>query len=505
MYSRPWSVRGTEGSVGSPSFVSQFGIWDAGQLALAERIEAALGEVDLVRVAFCDPHGLARSKTVTAATFATVLRNGMDFSAGPFLFDTGHAVAVDFLADPGVGVSEIAGAGDFVLVPDPRTFQVLPGTGTGPDSRPRTAWVLGDEYLRDGTPHPLACRAVLRRVCAEYSWRDLAPVIGLEVEWYLTRMLGGPPANVGNGFGLQGRAPIVEAVNGGYQFNLDSYYDSVAGIADPLAVRLLALGLPLRTMEHESGPGQLETTFSPMLAMDAADAMLLFRTQVKQFCARRGYHASFMTLPRLDSFDASGWHLHQSVTSTKTNKNIFAEETARASAVSAQGEAYIEGLLARAREFCLLSVPTVNGYRRLGPEFTLSPTLANWRVEDRSVMVRVLSGGSSAHVENRIGEPCANPYLAIAAQLSAGLDGLTGGTESSPARSYPALPGSLREALDAFSASERAERLLGAPLAACLRKLKESEAARFGAWCAAEEPPADQVTEWEHREYFGVF
>lgn len=497
MYSRPWSLHSREGSVGSPSFVAEFGLWDAQQAAIAERVEAALDEVDLVRVAFCDPHGLARSKTVTASTFATVLRNGMDFSAGPFLFDTGHAVAVDFLADPGVGVSEIAGAGDFVLVPDPRTFQVLPGT--------RTAWVLGDEYLRDGTPHPLACRAVLRRVCAEYAWRDLAPVIGLEVEWYLTRLLDGPPGNAGNGFGAQGPAPEVEAVNSGYQFNLDTFYDSVAHLADPLAGQLTALGLPLRTMEHESGPGQLETTFSPMLAMDAADAMLLFRTQVKQFCARRGYHASFMTLPRLNSFDPSGWHLHQSVTSTKTDDNVFADDSAGPGTVSSLGERYIEGLLARAREYCLLSVPTVNGYRRLGPQFTLSPTLANWRFEDRSVMVRVLSGGSSTHVENRIGEPCANPYLMIAAQLSAGLDGLTAGPEPVPAGPYPKLPASLREALAAFSGSEHADRLLGTPLKTCLTKLKESEAARFEAWCAAEQPRADEVTDWEQREYFRVF
>jgi len=207
MNSRPWSLHGKEGSVGSPSFVSEFGLWDDRQAAVAEWIEDSLDEVDLVRVAFCDPHGLARSKTVPASTFATVLRNGMDFSAGPFVFDTGHAVAVDFLADPGVGVAELAGAGDFVLVPDLRTFQVLPGT--------RTAWVLGDEYLRDGSPHPLASRAVLRRVCAEYARQDLDPVIGLEVEWYLTRRLPGPPGNSGNGFGLQGPAPEVAAMNAG--------------------------------------------------------------------------------------------------------------------------------------------------------------------------------------------------------------------------------------------------------------------------------------------------
>jgi glutamine synthetase len=485
--------------VGRPSFITESGLWTDGQIAAAEQVEADLNEVDLVRVVFCDPHGLARSKTVPADMFRTVLRNGMDFSAGPFLFDTGHAVAIDFLSDPGMGVGEILGGGDFVLVPDPRTFQLLPRGG------PRVAWVLGDEYLRDGSSHPLASRAVLRRVIAEYAKRELAPVVGLEVEWYLTRLLDGPPGNAGNGFGQQGAAPTVEAVNAGYQFNLDGYYDSVARVTDPLAEMLVSLGLPLRTMEHESGPGQIETTFSPMLALDAADAMVLFRTQVKQECARRGFHASFMTLPRIEGFDPSGWHLHQSVMSMKTNGNIFAADGNAQDALSREGDAYVAGLLARSREFCVLSVPTVNGYRRLAPEYTLSPTAANWRFEDRSAMIRVLGGGGGAtHAENRIGEPCANPYLAIASQLYAGLKALEAG-DPPAAEPGPELPGTLPEALDAFRDSRRAEELLGTPLKECLLKLKRSEATRFGAWCAAEHPDTDGTTEWEHREYFGVF
>src|ERR1700683_4524768 len=120
MISRPWSLHSDRSGVGFPSFVSEFGLWDDRQAAAAEQVEARLDEVDFVRVVFCDPHGLARSKTVPAKVFRSVLRNGMDFSAGPFLFDTGHAVAVDFLADSGVEVGELLGAGDFVLVPDPR-------------------------------------------------------------------------------------------------------------------------------------------------------------------------------------------------------------------------------------------------------------------------------------------------------------------------------------------------------------------------------------------------
>jgi glutamine synthetase len=499
MYSRSWSRLYTDGSVGRPAFVTELDLWDDQQIEAAAQIEASLAEVDLVRLVFCDPHGLARSKTLTVDAFRTVLRNGMDFSPGPFIFDTGHAVAVDFLSDPGVGVDEILGAGDFVVVPDPLTFQVLPHV------EPRTAWVLGDEYLRDGTPHPLSTRHVLRQVVERYAARELTPVIGLEVEWYLTRRLGGPPGNAGNGFGRQGAAPVVEAMNAGYQFNLDSCYDSVATVTNPLSMLLLALGLPLRSMEHESGPGQVETTFDPMGALDAADAMLLFRTMVKQACTRRGYHASFMSLPRIDGFDPSGWHLHQSIMDSRSARNVFSAN-GNTDGISTVGRRYVDGLLARAREYCLLSVPTVNGYRRLGPEFSLSPTRIGASFEDRSVMVRMLGGGgSSTHVENRLGEPAANPYLAIAAQLSAGLEGMASANgAASGAVATGTVPQSLAEALDAFRSGGAAE-LLGKPLALCLGKLKESEVARFEAWRARHEPPEAEVTEWEQREYFETY
>ncbi|MEV5530174.1 glutamine synthetase family protein [Streptomyces prunicolor] len=500
VFSRTWSTCCPESSVGRPSFVAEFGLWDDRQAAAAEQIEARLDDVDLVRVVFCDPHGLARSKTLTTSAFRTVLRNGMDFSPGPLIFDTGHAIAVDFLSeDRDVGVAEILGAGDFVLVPDPGTFLVLP------HGEPRTALVLGDEYLRDGSPHPLGTRNVLRRVCARYASRELTPVVGLEVEWYLTRLLGGAPGHEGNGFGRQGTAPRVEAMNAGYQFNLDSYSDSVGTVTGPLAMLLTNLGLPLRSMEHESGPGQVETTFDPMSALDAADAMLLFRTLTKQTCARGGFHASFMALPGLPGFDPSGWHLHQSVLNAKTGENVFATGSTR-DGLSAEGTAYVAGLLARAREFCMLAVPTVNGYRRLATDFALSPTRMDWGFENRAVMVRVLGGDGTTHVENRVGEPTANPYLAIASQLSAGLEGIT--EERADTHGEGAgetLPQTLREALGCFRGSGAVKELLGVPLAACLAKLKASEAARFEEWSAGGAELPREVTEWEHREYFEIY
>lgn len=482
--------------MGLPGFVARHGLWDDEQTAAAARVEAALDEVRQVRLVFADPHGLARGKALTPAAFRAALRNGMDFSAGPFVLDTGHAVAVDFLAeDPGVGVGELAGAGDFVVVPDPRTFQVLPGV------EPATAWVLGDEYLRDGSPHPLGSRAVLRRVTELFATRELAPVIGLEVEWYLTRRLPGQPSAAGNGFGGQAQAPAVAPLDSGYQFNLDSHLDLAAEITGPLAEALEALGLPLRSIEHESGPGQLEFTFDPLSAVDAADAMLLFRTLTKQLCARRGFHASFMALPGLPGFDPSGWHLHQSVVDTTTGRNAFAADS-EAEPLSPAAKGYVDGLLALTRQLCLLSVPTVNGYRRLRPGPALSPSRLDWRVEDRTALARIVGGGEAAHVENRIGEPAANPYLAIGAQLFAGLNGLAG---TLPDDGGSALPTSLRDALESFRGGPAAADLLGAPLATLLGKLKESEVVRFETATGGGDPLDGEVTEWEHREYFDVY
>jgi glutamine synthetase len=495
MYVRSWPAPRLTAGVGRPGFVRDLGLWSPQQQAAAEEIEACLGSVDLVRLVFCDPHGLPRSKTLSVEAFREALRNGMDFSPGPFIFDTGHAVAVDFQHESEVGVAEILGAGDFVLVPDPLTFQVLP------EGAARTGWVLGDEYLRDGRPHPLSTRHVLRRVSRAYAEAGMSPVVGIELEWYLTRRLAGTPGQATNGFGEQAEAPSVEATNAGYQFNLDGRYDSVADLADPLALQLIGLGLPLRSMEHESGPGQLETTLNPLHALDAADALLLLRSVIKRTCASRGYHASFMSLPAIEGFDPSGWHIHQSVVDG-SGRNIFSDPD-DPDALSGRGLAYVSGLLAHARGLCLMSVPTINGYHRLGKDFPLSPTRIDWSFEDRTALVRALGGGSATHVENRLAEPCANPYLAIGSQLYAGLTGLTGGIVPTPG-GEETLPTSLAEALAAVDEAAAAD-LLGAPLARCLTLLKQSELARFGAWAAREPSPPSGVTAWEHREYFEVF
>ncbi|MFF3862096.1 glutamine synthetase family protein [Streptomyces sp. NPDC002209] len=505
-------------ATGSVGFVERHGLWNADQQAAADALDEVLPGLEFVRVGFGDPHGLMRSKTLTVDAFRTALRNGIDMSPGPFVFDTGHAVGVDFFAPGGgIGIPELTGAGDFLIVPDPLTFKVLPYTEAA------TGWVIADEYLRDGSAHPLSSRAVLRRQCARAAERGLSFVVGLEVEWYVTRLAGarehGPAAAPGTaaaavgGFGVQGEPPAVEPVNSGYQFNLDTFTDGLMHVITPLARALRELGLPLRTVEHESGPGQLEFTFSPMDGLDAADAMLLFRTVAKQVCARLGHHASFMALPRLERFDPSGWHLHQSLFDTAADRNAFVPQQGTA-LLSDEGLGYVAGLLEHAADIALFAIPTVNGYRRLDERFSLSPDRVVWSAENRGALIRVLGGPGeeSTHLENRLGEPCANPYLYLGSQLAAGLDGIErglrpGGLAQDPhAPTEAALPRDLAEAVAAMEGSALARELLGKPLHDCLAQLKRSEVSRFGDWLAAAGPAGPgETTVWEHREYFGAY
>jgi glutamine synthetase len=492
---------------GSVGFVEQHGLWDDAQREAAAKLLPQLDSLDLIRVVFGDPHGLVRSKILTTAAFRTALRNGMDMSPGPFVFDTGHAVAIDFFAEGGgIGLPDLTGAGDLLVIPDPRTFHVLERGDT------RVGWVIGDEHLRGGEAHPLSSRAVLRRLTDRLAESGLDFVVGLEMEWYLTRYVNRDVGALG-GFGVQGGAPSVVPVNPGYQFNSDVYIDELLPVIGPLARALAQAGLPLRTIEHESGPGQLEFTFSPMSGLAAADAVLLLRGMTKQICSELGYHASFMALPALDGFDASGWHLHQSLFDVAAGRNVFAAERPDR-LLSPIGERYLAGLLAHAPAATALAVPTINGYRRLDDVFSLSPDRTSWAPENRGALIRVLgsAGAAETHLENRIGEPSANPYLYLAAQLAAGLDGIERKLDPGPPARNPhdpaaaRLPANLPDALIALEADPLYGAVLGEHLRAAFLALKRSEVRRYEEW-AAERAPADggRATDWEQREYFAHF
>jgi glutamine synthetase len=230
--------------------------------------------------------------------------------------------------------------------------------------------------------------------------------------------------------------------------------------------------------------------------------MVIFRSAVKQICRRHGYHATFMCRPGIPNFFSSGWHLHQSLRDRKTGKNAFATGRDQ-DLLSDTGTHFVGGILRDARASCIFSTPTINGYKRYRP-YSLAPDRAIWGRDHKGAMIRVVSGGAgdpATRIENRVGEPAANPYLYMASQVLTGLAGITERTAPPTASDTPyeaqaePLPRSLMEALSAFKENRFYQEALGEVFCKYIVTLKESEIARF----------MSEVTDWEQREYFEMF
>src|SRR6185312_13510233 len=149
----------------------------------------------------------------------------------------------------------------------------------------------------------------------------------------------------------------------GYQYLTETRLDQLEPILEGVRRNIVALGLPLRSVEIELGPSQCEFTFHPQSGLAPADTMMLFRSAVKQTCRRQGFHASFMCRPKLPNVMSSGWHLHQSLVERRSGANAFMAET-NGNLLSAKGNNYLAGLLAHARAAAAFTTPTINGYKR---------------------------------------------------------------------------------------------------------------------------------------------
>jgi glutamine synthetase len=283
-------------------------------------------------------------------------------------------------------------------------------------------------------------------------------------------------------------------------------------VFDALGSAFAALGLDLRSIENEWGPGQVECTFAPRAALEAADNVFLFRTATRQICRRLGYFATFMCRPALKGYYSSGWHLHQSLIDASSGRNLFIPEAA-GDILSPLGQAYLAGLLQHAAAATAFATPTVNGYRRFRPN-SLAPDRATWAYDHRGAMIRVLGGAGdpATRLENRVGEPAANPYLYIMAQILSGIAGVDTAAVLPPASDEPygsdrpKLPKSLPEALDALDKDPLFRKALGDTFVEYFIKLKGSENLRYAQWLKESAAvPTDEPSEWEHNEYFDFF
>lgn len=491
-------------------FIARHKLWNDEQKAAVERILAEIQEKNLrlIRVAWADQHGISRAKTLTIPAFLSALEDGIDFNTGPLFFDTANAIVFNpFIKGGGFDLEELTGCPNYGLIPDPLTFRVLPWA-------PQTGWILSDAYLKTGEPLPFDSRQIARKAFRDLNALGYDLYAGLEVEFSLTKIVNDEinPALLGAP-GDPGEPPQVRPVARGYQYQLEAHNDEIDEILQIIVQSVEELGLPLRTIEDEWGPSQIEVTFAPMRGIEAADAMLLFRSAVKQICKRHGYLATFMCRPGIPGFYSSGWHLHQSLIDNESGKNLFMPEV-ETEHLSVLGKQYIAGVLKHARAASVFTTPTVNGYKRFKPN-SLAPDRAGWGVDNRGAMVRVLGGYGikSTHFENRAGEPAANPYLYIASQIFSGLDGIENRldpgrpSDEAYADDREPMPKSLAEAIEALRANEMFHNKMGKLFVDYIIKMKESEVSRYKAYVEREKIADDGniVTHWEHKEYFEIF
>jgi glutamine synthetase len=446
-------------------------------------------DLKAVRFSFADQHGVLRGKTLAAGEAEAALGRGVTLTSTLLLKDTSHrTVFPAFTPGGGVGMPEMQGAADILIVPDVSTFRILPWA-------PDTGWFLCDARFHDGRPVPYCTRSLLRRSLQTLKEQGFEFVAGLEVEFHVFGIRD--PSLKPTDAGQPGNPPEVELLTTGYQYLTEQRYDQIDPVVELLRRGLEKLGLPLRSYEVEFGPSQFEFTLGAMPGMASADAMILFRSAVKQIARRHGYHATFMCRPKLPNVMSSGWHLHQSL--NRNGANAFVSDKQDLSEV---GKHYLAGLLAHARGAAALCAPTINGYKRYRP-YSLAPDRVIWGKENRGAMLRVIGapGDPGTRIENRAGEPAANPYLYFASQIHSGMDGLARKMALPPSADTPyeaeaePLPRTLQEAVDCLRQDQVLRQGLGAAFVDYYCRIKEAEVARFNL----------EVSDWEQREYFDLY
>ena len=471
---------------------------------LARVIEAS--GVQRVRMGWCDAHGQLRGKTLMAHAAIRAMRDGVGMVGTMMLKDTADRTAWKVFEAGGTeGLPGFSGAANLMLLPDPASFVVLPwAEGTG--------WLRCQPWFPDGRPVEIDSRRVLQQALSTLGVTGFGLKTGLEVEFHIYRITDASPQLDPELAAWPGLPPAVQMIHPGYNLQAEGMSDMAD---EPLRIVMAtaqALGLPLQSLEIELGPSQVEAVFDATDALTAADQMVLFRNGVRQALRRAGYLATFMCRPPFPNIMSSGWHLHQSLVERDTGRNAFARgapaEGSKPAdarhALSDAGTHWLAGLLAHARGMTPLCTPTVNGFARFRPN-ALAPQNILWGQDNRGAMLRVVGGAgdSATRIENRIGEPAANPYLYMASQIHAGLDGLVKGleppaaTESPYASGHAQLPDNLGDALAALKADASLVAGLGEAVVQHFCRIKQSELDRH--------TDAKDKTDFERREYFSRY
>ncbi|MFI5890016.1 glutamine synthetase family protein [Actinoplanes sp. NPDC051513] len=441
----------------------------------AHAMEAAQAElteqnIDVVRLAYSDLIGAERGRDLLVRHFARTVGDGVAFCRSIYgTSPMGDVVDIDG------GLS--AGLPDVLAVPDLSTLQHVPW-------EPGVAHVIADVFNPDGTPSQESPRNVLRRVVDRFATLDMKPIIGPELEFYVMQESASAP----NGWKRYGEG-TGNVYTAGYKGDPENTL--LASLR-----KLEAYGLDVVAANHEFASGQFEINLWHSEALDAADRAFRFKNAIQELARMQGKMATFMAKPFNDE-GGSGFHLHFSAWSPD-GVALF-DDPQGEDGLSQVGRSAIAGILAHAPAITALLNPTVNSYKRFGPD-TLAPWLIDWGLDNRSAMVRIPpERGRAARLELRLGDASANPYLATAALMAAAYLGIRDKLEP-PAKlegygydvtKAAKLPADLPTAIAALEADAELAGLLGPQFIATFLAYKRNELERFASW----------VTDWEFREY----
>ena len=490
------------------SFAERCGLQSRERLAACEQLvqQVESSGIELIRLGWCDLHGVVRGKTIVASQLRQALANGVGMVSTLLLKDSSDRTAFKVF-EPGIAqtLPGFSGASNFTLMPDPASWHVLPWTD-------KTGWLQCQPYLADGRIVPLDSRHVLQQAVQRLTERGWQMRCGLEVEFHIYRLkdpLHGHDLDPDRA-GWPGPAPEVSLIHPGFNLLTEALFDQAE---EPLRIvqrTAQALGLPLISLEIELGPSQVEAVFDVSDALTAADNMVLFRNATRQALRRAGYHATFMCRPPFEHIMSSGWHLHQSMCERLTGHNVFMRDAPAPGSspldalqvLSDSGAAYLAGLLAHAPALTALCTSTSNGYGRFRPN-AMAPQSILWGRDNRGAMLRVIgaAGDAATRIENRLGEPAANPYLYMASQIHAGLAGVDAQLKAPEATETPYSPGatliptSLANAVRALQKDPTLCQALGQPFVDYYSTLKLAEHQRLAL--------AEDAQEFHRREYFG--
>jgi glutamine synthetase len=441
--------------------------------------EEILARVDnegirFVNLQFTDVMGMVKSVTIPAGIFDHIIRNGQ--------WIDGSSIA---------GFTRIAES-DMFLMPDLSTFASIPWErGDFPTARV-ICWVFNP----NGDPFPGDPRGVLYRQLERLAGHGYTYKTGPELEFFLFRK------------GADNSVDPLPHDRGSY---FDFSTDQASTIRKEMVHALGEMGIEVEASHHEVAIGQHEIDFQYGDALVTADRAVTFKYVLKAIAQKNGLHATFMPKP-VEGIAGSGMHVHQSFAPLGQKGNAFVDEN-DAYGLSRIAKQFIAGQLHHARALCGVIAPLVNSYRRLVPGFE-APVYVSWARTNRSALIRVpaIRGGhtQATRIELRCPDPSCNPYLAFAAMLAAGLDGIERDLplpepveenlyhftdEDLKRRNIPTLPATLGEAIEETERDEAIRAALGDHVFERLLEAQRTEWSEF----------RRHVSAWERDRYLEVY